>query len=113
MSHSERPKASEAFEAAVEVALGAAAVTLRTAGHAAREAYGKWKPGACRSRGLLEDLQRSGHEVRAQIRDFVGGLGSTLAGKSGLARTAELEALRQQVSRLEQELAQIRAKQQS
>jgi len=113
MSHSERPGASEAFEAAVDVALGAAAATLRTAGQAAREACGRWKPGGCRSRELLEDLQRSGHQVRAQIRDFVGGLGCTLAGKSGLARSAELEALRQQVSRLEQELALLRARQPS
>jgi len=100
----------ETVESAVDVALGAAVVAARALGSAAKEAYGKCKPEKGKSREWLEEFERGGREMRARIRDYASALGSAMAEKGGVARSAELEALRQRVGELEHEVAQIKTR---
>ncbi len=101
--------ASEVFEAALETGLGLAAVSTEWLGHFIEQVSPKLAPTRERGARLIEELREKGREKRPEIGKFACGAVDWVKERSGLTRSAEIQALKDKVARLEQELERLKA----
>lgn len=108
MESSQRRSACELIEAAVETGLGLAALSAEWLGKFLDEVTPKLSPVRERGARLMKDLREKGRGRCAHLGEFASGAREYLRERTGLAANAEVEALKQKVACLEQELERLK-----
>ena len=109
MEDTSKTSASEAMEAVLETGLGLVVLSAEWFGKFADSVEPKLSPVRERGARLLEELKEKGRVKGSGVSKLATDAADYLREKSGLARSAEIQALREKVAALEQEVERLKA----